>query len=112
MPSVKNKPILVRYMLLYYKLVRLCNKFVFISAIFITGDSQVSAVVSGVWGYNGFLAAGSAVFFLTPSLNVLLLAILNAVSATIIHAVLLPVFAAVSTSGFTIVSNWNYDYKT
>ncbi|KAG0727910.1 hypothetical protein GWK47_033618 [Chionoecetes opilio] len=50
-------------------------------------------VYGGVWGYNGFLAAGALVFFAVPTPRVLTLAILNAILATFIQAALIPVFA-------------------
>lgn len=72
-----------------------------LAALAVTNSAQQAAVVGGVWGYNGFLAAGCAVFFLQPSWRVALLALFNALSATVIHVAFVPVFAANGLPVFT-----------
>lgn len=61
-------------------------------------SSPYTAVYHGVWGYNGFLAAGSISFFMVPKPRILLLAAINAVFATFIQSALGPVYAAVSAT--------------
>lgn len=58
-------------------------------------------VYDGVWGYNGFLAAGSISFFMVPKPHILLLAAINAVFATFIQSALVPVYAANGLPVFT-----------
>lgn len=64
----------------------------------LVSSSPYAAVYHGVWGYNGFLAAGSISFFMVPKLHILLLAAINAVFATFIQSALGPVYAAVSVN--------------
>lgn len=58
-------------------------------------------IYSGVWGYNGFLAAGAMVFFVVPGPRVVLLAVFNAVLATFTQAAITPVFAQNNVPVFT-----------
>ena len=51
-------------------------------------DPPYDSVYSGVWGYNGILAAEAIMFFMVPSVRSVLLALLNAVLATMIQAAL------------------------
>ena len=67
-----------------------------IAALVMAGPNQYPAIIAGVWGYNGFLSAGCAVFFLELSWKSILLVGLNTVSATAIQVILIPVFSAVS----------------
>lgn len=60
-----------------------------------------SSVYAGVWGYNGFLAAGAIAFFMVPTPRTLLLAAINAVFATFIQGAMSPVFAATQLPVFT-----------
>ncbi|KAL7630387.1 UNVERIFIED_CONTAM: hypothetical protein RMT77_019452 [Armadillidium vulgare] len=53
-----------------------------------------SAVYAGIWGYNGFIAAGCIAFFVYPSAVSVLLAFLNAIFAAFVHCGILPVFGA------------------
>ncbi|KAG0699138.1 Urea transporter 2 [Chionoecetes opilio] len=62
----------------------------------VVSTAPYAAIYQGLWGYNGFLAAGSISFFMVPKLHILLMAAINAVFATFLHSALSPVFAAVS----------------
>ena len=64
----------------------------------LVSSSPYSAVYHGVWGYNGFLAAGCISFFMVPKPRIFLLAAINAVFATFIQSALGPVFSAVSVN--------------
>ncbi|XP_045136142.1 urea transporter 2-like isoform X1 [Portunus trituberculatus] len=67
----------------------------------LVSSSPYAAVYHGVWGYNGFLAAGSISFFMVPKPRILLLAAINAVFATFIQSALGPVYAANGLPVFT-----------
>ncbi|KAK4288504.1 hypothetical protein Pmani_038463 [Petrolisthes manimaculis] len=67
----------------------------------VVSSAPYSAVYSGVWGYNGFLAGGAIAFFMIPTGRNLFLASVNAVFATFIMAALLPVFVANQLPVFT-----------
>ncbi|KAK3851057.1 hypothetical protein Pcinc_042266 [Petrolisthes cinctipes] len=67
----------------------------------VVSSAPYSAVYSGVWGYNGFLAGGAIAFFMIPTGRNLLLAAVNAVFVTFIMAALLPVFSANHLPVFT-----------
>ncbi|XP_042869206.1 urea transporter 1-like [Penaeus japonicus] len=58
-------------------------------------------VYAGVWGYNGFLSAGSLAIFMVPSLRVFLLALVNAAFTTVLQASLIPSFALNQLPVFT-----------
>lgn len=68
----------------------------FLPAALVVSSPPHDLIYSGVWGYNGFLAAGAMVFFVVPGPRVVLLAVLNAVLATFTQAAITPVFAQVS----------------
>ena len=51
-------------------------------------EAPYDSVYSGVWGYNAVLAAEGILFFFVPSVRSVILALLNAVFATMIQAAL------------------------
>ncbi|XP_043244744.1 urea transporter 1-like isoform X1 [Amphibalanus amphitrite] len=64
-------------------------------------DPPYDSVYSGVWGYNGILAAEAIMFFMVPSVRSVLLALLNAVLATMIQAALAVSLKQVNLPVFT-----------
>ncbi|XP_069982422.1 urea transporter 1 [Penaeus vannamei] len=64
-------------------------------------STPYAGVYSGVWGYNGFLSAGSLAIFMVPSPRIFLLALVNAFFTTFLHAALVPSFAQNQLPVFT-----------
>ncbi|KAG7175093.1 Urea transporter 1-like 1, partial [Homarus americanus] len=67
----------------------------------VVSSAPYTLVYHGIWGYNGFLAAGSIAFFMAPTPRVILVAAINAVFATYLQAALIPVYAANGLPVFT-----------
>nr|XP_027221249.1 urea transporter 2-like isoform X2 [Penaeus vannamei] len=64
-------------------------------------SAPYAGVYAGVWGYNGFLSAGSLAIFMVPSPRIFLLALVNAFFTTFLHAALVPSFAQNQLPVFT-----------
>ncbi|KAK8753855.1 hypothetical protein OTU49_017309 [Cherax quadricarinatus] len=67
----------------------------------LVSSAPYTLVYHGIWGYNGFLSAGSIAFFMAPTPRVILVAAINAVFATFLQSALGPVYAANKLPVFT-----------
>ncbi|KAG7158449.1 Urea transporter 1-like 2 [Homarus americanus] len=68
----------------------------------LVSSAPYELVYAGVWGYNGFLSAGSIAFFMVITPRTLLLALINVVFTTFLQATLAPVFSLTQLPVFTM----------